>query len=197
MTKGRQQSEKCLCFWNCRIQRTTVVFLPGAGPIPPPSNTQVDWREGSSRVGHAMRTGSKIMQLKGTHLILGGIKGHRAGRGIWSTWGYLCGRGRSTVFNGEIRGSFIEKAALEDGPRRGEEVSHADRHPEKSRLRPRAQQVQGPWGRSVAGMFLTQVNGQSQVSTRNSTEFWWWEPGHDLVGSFTTDTPTVALGCDF
>lgn len=25
MTKGRQQSEKCLCFWNCRIQRTTVL----------------------------------------------------------------------------------------------------------------------------------------------------------------------------
>lgn len=46
-----------------------MVVLPGVGPT---SNIQVDWCEGSSGVGHAMRTGNKIMQLKGAHLIWGG-----------------------------------------------------------------------------------------------------------------------------
>ena len=55
---------------NCRIQATTVVFLLGAAPIPfPPPNTQLNRHEGSSHLGWLMRTGRKITQLKGAHLI--------------------------------------------------------------------------------------------------------------------------------
>ena len=52
-----------------RILGSTVVFLPGDAPVPPPPNTLLDGHESSSRVGWTVRTGSKITQLKGPHII--------------------------------------------------------------------------------------------------------------------------------
>lgn len=102
MTKGIQQSEKWICLTTCRIQGTTVVFFPGAVPIPLPSNTQVDWHEGFSRVGEVMRTGSRIIQLTGAHLIWGGqfCNGELTNSVVWEQEGpealLVCGCGHGS-----------------------------------------------------------------------------------------------------
>ena len=71
MTTGIQQSEKCLCLKNCRVQATTVVFLLRAAsfiphlPTPSSMSTKVLW----VRVGH--EDWEKKYTIEGTSYNLG------------------------------------------------------------------------------------------------------------------------------
>ena len=71
MTTGIQQSEKCWCLKNCRIQATTVVFLLGTAPIPShlPTPSSMGMKVLQLRAGP--EEGQKMCTVEGSSYHLG------------------------------------------------------------------------------------------------------------------------------